>query len=163
MFIFFLKSFFKTSNFRTFSFLCLTLNIFLLHYSNSSWNIIHLYFSTCLHIHAFSVCNLCLLYLMLYCKLYSSTLLRYSFSTHIHLYACMILVLYCKLYACTVLRHSFSTPLHFYTSTPLHLCISKPQRLYASTPLRLYASTPLRLYTSSPLYLNASTPLHLEV
>ena len=77
--------------------------------------------------------NPCFLYLMLYCKLYSSTLLCYSFSTHIHLYARMILVLYCKLYACTVLRHSFSAPLRFYTSTPQ----SMPLRLYSSMPLHL--------------------------
>ena len=66
-------------------------------------------------------CNPCLLHLMLYCELYASTLLCYSFSMRIHLYAFM--------------------PLHLYASTTL--C------LYTSTPLHLYTSTPLCLYTST--------------
>ena len=95
----------------------------------------------------FFCCNPCLLYLMLYCELYSSTLLHYSFSMHLHLYACMMLVLYCELNACTVLRHSFPTSLLPYASTPLHLYASTPLCLYASTPLHVYTSPPLRLYT----------------
>ena len=77
-------------------------------------------------IHLFQ-CNLCLLFMLLYCELYASTLLCY-FSMRIHLYAFTILVLWCSLYACTVLRYSFSTPVHLYTFTPVHL--------YASTLVR---------------------------
>ena len=79
-------------------------------------------------------CNLCLLYLLLYCELYASTLLRY-FSMQIHLSLCLytstILVLYCELHACNVLNYSFSTPLHCYTPSPAPLC------LYSSSPLCL--------------------------
>ena len=77
------------------------------------------------------------------------------------LYGSTALVLYCELYACTVLHYSFSTPVHLYAFMPLHLYTSSPVLLYTSTPLHLYTSTPLRLYTSTPLCLYTSTPLHL--
>ena len=101
-------------------------------------------------------CNPCLLHLMLYCELYASTLLCYSFSMRIHLYAFMPL----HLYTSTPLQLYASTLLRLYASTPLHLCASTPLHLYASTPLRLYASTTLHFYASMPLHLCASTPLH---
>ena len=62
---------------------------------------------------------------MLYCELYTSTFLHYSFSTRIHLYA--------------------FTPIPLYASTPLHL--------YASTSLRLYTSMALHLYTTLSWYI----------
>ena len=84
------------------------------------------------------------------------------------LYGSIALVLYCELYSCTVLRYSFSMPVHLYTSMPVHLyaCTllnlytSTPPCLYATTPLHLYASTLLRQDTSSPGYLHTSMPLH---
>ena len=149
MFIFF-------PNFPTFSFLCLTLNIFLLHYSNSSWNIIHLYFSTCLHIHASSVvihafstwCCTVNYTLLLF---YATPSLRIHTSTPVWFWYCTVNYMLVLFYA---------TPLRLYTSTVLRLYTSKPLRLYASTPLRLYASMPLRLYASTPLGLYTSRPLH---
>ena len=155
----------------TFSFLCLTLCAFLLQLLKfilrcytplilQSTHLLTLMQTTC--IHSF-YCNLCLLYLLLYCELYASSLLHH-FSMHINVSLChytntsTILVLYCELHACTGLHYSFSTPLHLHSSTPLRP--STPLHLYSSTPLRLYASTPLHLYAYTPLGLYTSTPLH---
>ena len=113
-------------------------------------------------IHLFH-CNLCLLFLLLYCELYASTLLCYFFSMRIHLrlYNSGIVVLTICLYCFTLLLLYACTSLRMYTSTPLRLYTSTPLRLYASTPLHLYPSTPLPLYTCTFQHLYASTPLRL--
>ena len=86
----------------------------------------------------------------------------------LHFYASMILVLYRELYAYTVLSYSFSMPLHLYASTP-HLYASTPLCLTTFTPLHLYdysivLNYILVLFYATPsLHLYASTLLHVHL
>ena len=102
-------------------------------------------------------CNLCLLFSLLYCELYVSTLLCYFFSMSISM---PLQFWYCSINYMLVLF--YATPsLRLYTSTPLCLYASTRPCLYSSTPLPLYTCAPQHLYTSTSLHLYASTPLHL--
>ena len=103
-------------------------------------------------------CNLCLLFLLLYCELYTSTLLCYFFCMRIHTPLCLynsgIVVLTICLYCFTLLLLYACTPVHLYTFMPVHLYVSTPVLLYTSTPVLLNNTTPLHLYVSTPLHVH---------
>ena len=105
-------------------------------------------------IHLFH-CNLCLLFLLLYCELYASTLLHATSSQCVYtsmplqFWYCSVNYMLVLFYATPSLCLYTSTAVHLYTFTPVHLYACTPLHLYPSTPVLLNTSTPLRLYTST--------------